>query len=221
MYYQQQPINAPNYLQPYLIEVLGNSEMAVSPDMGTINLGVMTEAQELLQAQQQNSLTINNVIQSLLSNGIPKEKMKTFDYRIDSEYDFVEGKQIFRGYKVTNLLQVTIDELSKIGKIVDEAVHHGANYIANVQFSLKNQDTQYQKVLSMAIKDAANKASEIANTLKVHLQPIPVLVIEDTRTENPLPSLGGTYVKGLSTTTFEPGQLKIKAKIIAHFRYYV
>ncbi|WML54013.1 SIMPL domain-containing protein [Neobacillus sp. PS3-12] len=221
MYYQQQPINLSNYLQPYLIEVSGNNEMTVSPDMGTINLGVITENQELLQAQQQNSLTINNVIQSLLSNGIPKEKMKTFDYRIDSEYDFVEGKQIFRGYKVTNLLQLTVDELSKIGKIVDEAVHHGANYIANVQFSLKNQDTQYQKALSMAIKDAANKASEIANTLKVHLQPIPVLVIEDARTEQPIPSLGGTYVKGLSTTTFEPGQLKIKAKIIAHFRYYV
>jgi uncharacterized protein YggE len=221
MYYQQQPIYQPNYLQPYLIEVSGNSEMAVSPDMGTINLGVMTESRELLQAQKQNSLTVNNVIQSLLSNGILKEKMKTFDYRIDSEYDFVEGKQIFRGYKVTNLLQVIIDNLSMLGKIVDDAVNHGANYIANVQFSLKNQDTQYQKVLSMALRDAVNKASEIAKNLKVHLQPIPVLVIEDARTDQPIPNLGGTYVKGLSTTTFEPGQLKITAKIIAHFRYYV
>jgi uncharacterized protein YggE len=221
MFYQQQPINAPNYLQPYLIEVVGNSEMTVSPDMGTINLGVMTENRDLLPAQQQNSLTMNNVIGSLASNGIPKEKMRTFDYRIDTEYDFVEGKQIFRGYKVTNLLQVTIDDLSKIGKVVDDAVNHGANYIANVQFSLKNQAAQYQKVLSMAIKDAANKANEIANTLKVHLQPIPVLVIEAARTDQPLPSLGGTYVKGLSTTTFEPGQLMIKAKILAHFRYYI
>ncbi|MDP4105284.1 MAG: SIMPL domain-containing protein [Bacillota bacterium] len=220
MYYQQQPINQPNYLQPYLIEVSGNSEMAVNPDMGTINLGVMTENRELFQAQQQNSLNVNNVIQSLLTNGIPKEKMRTFDYRIDSEYDFVEGKQIFRGYKVTNLLQVTIDDLSLVGKIVDEAVHHGANYIANVQFSLKSQDTYYQKVLSMAIKDAVNKASTIAKNLKVHLQPTPVLVIEDARIDQPIPSLGGTYVKGISTTSFEPGQLMIKAKILAHFRYY-
>jgi uncharacterized protein YggE len=221
MYYQQQPTNQPNYLQPYLIEVSGNGEIAVSPDMGTINLGVMMENRELLQAQQENSLTVNNVIQSLLSNGIPNQQIKTFDYRIDSEYDFAQGKQIFRGYKVTHLLQVNMDDLAKIGKIVDEAVHHGANYVANVQFTLKNKESQYQKALSMAIKDAVNKANEIAKNLKVHLQPTPVLVIEDTKTDQPIPSLGGTYVKGLQSTTFEPGQLQIKAKIIAHFRYYV
>jgi uncharacterized protein YggE len=221
MYYQQQPVGQPNFLHPYLIEVSGNGELAVSPDIGTINMGVMTEDRELLPAQQQNSLSVNTVIGSLLSNGIPKEKIKTFDYRIDSEYDFVEGKQIFRGYKVTHLLQVKIDDLSLIGKIVDEAVRKGANYVANVQFSLKNQETQYQKVLSMAIKDAVNKAVEISKNLKVHLQPTPVLIIENANTEQPIPTIGGTYVKGISTATFEPGQLQIKAKVTAHFRYFV
>lgn len=221
MYYQQQPVNHPNLLHPYLIEVSGNGEITVSPDMGTINLGVVTENRELLQAQQQNALTVNNVIRSLLSNGIAKENIQTFDYRMDSEYDFVEGKQIFRGYKVTHLLQVKIDDLPSIGKIVDEAVGHGVNYVANVQFSLKSQETEYQKALSLAIKNAVNKAIEIAKNLKAHLQPTPVLIIEGARTEQPIPSIGGTLVKGISTATFEPGQLKVKAKIIAHFRYYL
>lgn len=221
MYYQQQPAIQPNFLYPYLIEVSGNGELAVSPDMGTINLGVVTENRELLQAQQQNSVTVNSVIGSLLSNGIAKENIQTFDYRMDSEYDFVEGKQIFRGYKVTHLLQVKIDDLPSIGTIVDEAVKNGANYVANVQFSIKNQETQYQKVLSLAINDAVNKAVEITKNLKVHLQPTPVLVIEGAKTEQPIPFIGGTLVKGISTTTFEPGQLKVKAKIIAHFRYFL
>jgi uncharacterized protein YggE len=219
--YDQQPINQTYHFPLYLLEVSGNGEMAVPPNLGTINLGVMTENKELLQAQQQNSLTINNVIHSLVSNGIPKQQIQTFDYRIDSEYDFEQGKQFFRGYKVTHLLQVKIEDLALIGKLVDAAVQHGANYVANVHFSVKNKESQYQKALSAAITDAQRKANKIANTLQVNLQPTPVLVIEEPRTGHPFISETGTYVKGLSTTTFEPGQLLIKAKITAHFRYFL
>lgn len=219
MYYADQAMNHVNYLHPYLIEVSGNGELAAAPDLATINLGVMTQHKELVQAQQQNSDSVNNLIHSLLANGIPHQQIQTFDYRIDSEYDFVEGKQIFRGYKVTHLLQVKIENLQLIGKILDEAVQHGANYVANVQFSLKNKENYYQKALSIALNDAIQKAKEIAKTLKVYVQETPVSVIEQTGADQPFFNKGGTYVKGLSTTTFEPGQLLIKAKIIAHFRY--
>jgi uncharacterized protein YggE len=218
LYYQQQ-MNQPDFLHPYLIEVSGTAGISISPDLGTINLGVMTEDKELLKAQQQNSFAINNVIRSLLDNGIPKQQIQTFDYRIDSEYDFVEGKQLFRGFKVTHLLQVKIEELSLIGKIIDAATEQGANYAANVQFSVKNQESHYQKALSIALNDALNKANEIAKKLKVRLDATPVLIIEESGGERPFLPQGATYVKGLSTTTVEPGQLQVKAKIIAHFRY--
>jgi uncharacterized protein YggE len=219
LYHPHQPISGQNYLQPFLLEVSGNGEFAAFPDLGTINLGVMTEQKELLKAQQQNSLAINNVIQSLLENGILHSQIQTFDYRIDSVYDFDQGKQLFRGYKVTHLLQVKIENLSLIGKIVDAAVQHGANYVANVQFSVRNKEAYYQRALSLALHDAFSKAKEIAKYIKVQLHPTPVLVMEEWRNNELLTNQGVSYVKGLSTTNFEPGQLLIHAKIIAHFRY--
>ena len=122
-----------------IIKVNGEGEIAVQPDTATVNLGVVTESKELMEAQQQNSIIANKVINALIALGIDKNQIQTVDYRIEPEYDYSSGQQIFRGYKITHILQVKIDDLSIIGKVVDTAVENGANYVANVQFHIKVQ----------------------------------------------------------------------------------
>ncbi|MDQ0197347.1 SIMPL domain-containing protein [Neobacillus ginsengisoli] len=202
-----------------LIKVSGEGEMAVHPDSASVNLGVITEKKELISAQQQNSLEVTKVINSLLSLGIPKEHLQTFDYRIESDYDFEQGKQIFRGYKVTHILQVKIEDLSMIGRIVDSAVQNGVNYVANVQFTAKNKNTFYQQALSIALNNAVEKAKTIAKTLNVTLIPTPTLVMEGGYNVQPFYNQPGTFVKGITSTQFEPGQILVKASVSAEFHY--
>ncbi len=108
----QLPYRNGQHHKGHIMKVSGEGEIAVQPDTASINLGVMTENKKLIAAQQQNSQDMTKVIQELLSIGITKNNLQTFDYRIESDYDFDQGKQIFRGYKITNLLQVKIDDLS-------------------------------------------------------------------------------------------------------------
>ena len=202
------------------MEVTGEGEIAIPPNIATVNLGVMSEGKELIKAQQQNSITMTNIINSLLSQGIPKNLIQTFDYRIESEYDFDQGKQIFRGYKVTHLLKVKIEDLSSVGKIVDTAVQQGANYVANVQFTVKNKEAVYQQALSAAINNAIQKAQTIAGTLKVHLFPTPIQVTEsNVKGARPFINQPITYVKGITSTEFEPGELTVNASVTAKFHY--
>ncbi|MCM2531694.1 SIMPL domain-containing protein [Neobacillus pocheonensis] len=202
-----------------LIKVSGEGELALQPDFASVNLGVITEKKELISAQQQNSIEVTKVIHSLLSLGISKDHLQTFDYRIESDYDFEQGKQIFRGYKVTHILQVKIEDLSMTGKIVDTAVQNGVNYVANVQFTSKNKNSVYQQALSIALNNAIEKAKTIAKTLNVQLIPTPTLVIEGGNMVNPLYNQPGTFVKGISSTQFEPGQILVKASVSAEFHY--
>lgn len=220
MYEYQLPIPNRQPRKGHLIKVTGEGEVAVQPDTASINLGVLTERKELIAAQQLNSDGVSKVINSLTSIGILKDLIRTFDYRIESDYDFVQGKQIFRGYKITHILQVKIDNLTSIGHVVDTAVQNGVNYVSNVQFSVKNKQTIYQKALSVAILHAIEKAKTIANTLKVTLIPTPTLVVEDGYTVQPFLNQPGTFVKGVSTTQFEPGQLLVEARIVAEFHHY-
>lgn len=204
----------------YLIKVTGEGIIAVQPDTATINLGVVTEGKELIETQQQNSLISTKVINSLSHLGIPKKDLQTSDYRIESDYDYEQGKQIFRGYKITHILQVKMEDLSLIGKVVDTAVQNGVNYVANVQFTIKNREDVYQKALSTALINAIEKAKAIATTLGVTLVPTPLQVVESGRDVHPLYNQPAAFVKGIPSTSLEPGQLLIKAYIAAEFKYY-
>ncbi|PGY13875.1 SIMPL domain-containing protein [Bacillus sp. AFS031507] len=218
--YNYHPLSR-NGLPPkdYLIKVSGEGEMAIQPDSASVNLGIITESKQVITAQQQNSLEVTKVIDSLISLGITKNNIQTFDYRIESDYDYDQGKQIFRGYKITHILQVKIEDLSIVGKVVDTAVQNGVNYVSNVQFTVKNKESFYKQVLGMAVNNAIEKAKTIAGTLNVSLIPTPRLVIEGGRTVQPVFNQPGAFVKGAASTLIEPGQITVKADVIAEFHF--
>ncbi len=220
MFNYQPPIRNGHPGKGNLIKVTGEGELAVQPDSASVNLGVITEKKELLPAQQQNSLESAKVINSLISLGIPKNLIQTFDYRIESDYDYEQGKQIFRGYKITHILQAQIEDLAIVGKVVDTAVQNGVNYVSNVQFKAKNKDAVYQMALTLALNQAIEKAKTIAASLNVTLNPIPVLVVEGGQEAIPFHHHNETFVKGVSSTQIEPGQILVKAIITAEFRNY-
>ncbi|MFL6563191.1 MAG: SIMPL domain-containing protein, partial [Bacillus sp. (in: firmicutes)] len=162
---------------------------------------------------------VTKVIESLISMGITKNHIQTFDYRIESDYDYEQGKQIFRGYKITHILQVKIEDLSIIGKVVDTAVLNGVNNVSNVQFTASNKESFYQQALILAVKNATQKAKTIAGTLQVTLIPTPIAVVEGGNTAQPVFNQPGTFVKGMTTTPLEPGQIIVKAEVIAEFQF--
>jgi uncharacterized protein len=203
-----------------LIKVRGEGEIAVKPDTASVNLGVVTEGKELIGAQQQNSLAANKVINTLTRLGIDRNQIQTFDYRIEPDYDYDQGKQIFRGYKITHILEVKIDDLNIIGKVVDTAVQNGANYVANIQFTTKYKETYYQQALTYALNNSSNKAKTIANTLRVTLNPTPILVIEGGEMIQPIELQHAAFAKAANSTQIQPGQLIIKASIAADFNYH-
>jgi hypothetical protein len=219
MYNYQPPNRNGLHHKGHLIKVIGEGELAIQPDSASVNLGVITENKELIAAQQQNSQKATTVINSLLALGIPQSQLQTFDYRIESDYDYDQGKQIFRGYKITHILQVKIEDLSMVGKVVDTAVQNGVNYVANVQFTAKNKDSFYQQALVLALNNATEKAKTIASTLNVSLLETPSLVVEGGNTVQPFYPQPQTMVKGISSTQFEPGQIVVKANIAAEFHY--
>ncbi|MGG3469949.1 SIMPL domain-containing protein [Neobacillus pocheonensis] len=221
MYHYQQPIrNGHSKIGGSLIKVNGEGELAVQPDTASVNLGVITEKKELIAAQQQNSQESSKVIDSLVSLGISKDHIQTFDYRIESDYDYEQGKQIFRGYKITHILQAKIDDLSIIGKVVDTAVQNGVNSVSNVQFKVKNKDAYYQQALKLALSNALQKAITIAGSLNVTLIQTPSLVVEGGPTIQPYLYQAEAMVKGIASTQIEPGQIIVKASVLAEFHYF-
>ncbi|WP_199616253.1 SIMPL domain-containing protein [Paenibacillus alkalitolerans] len=229
MYYSQ-PLPPPAMMAASLsqhnrpmIEVSGEGTVSAAPDRAVIVLGVITENPTLTTAQSENSTAVTNVINALLRLAIRREQIQTASYRIEIQYNYGDGTQIFRGYRVTHLLQVNIDRIEQTGLVVDTAVNIGANFVSDIQFTIANPEIFYNQALSLAIKNAESKAITIARTLGATLVRTPVKVTEQSRMIEPppVPYQAALLTEGAAAPTpIQPGELKIIAVVKVQYIYY-
>lgn len=204
-----------------MMTVNGTGKVAARPDVAILSFGVETNNRELKEAQQSNAETISQITQSLIQAGISEENIQTADYYIFPEYDYVDGKQQFRGYQVTHILSVRVEDINQTGAIVDLAVSNGANRVSNIQFTLKNPEQYYQEALRIALGQALAHAQTIANTMRLNLEQTPIRMIEkggsETAPIRPYPK--AEVMSAAALTPIEPGQQEIVARVEAQFQY--
>ena len=96
------------WVQPHSVSreitVTGNGEIDAQPDYIQIQIEVRTEGKDVSQAQKENAFIMNRVIGSLVALNIPREEIQTAAYTISPNYDYIEGRQVFRGYEVQNAI---------------------------------------------------------------------------------------------------------------------
>lgn len=219
-------MNYPGLMHPspfaqnrHIIEVTGEGTVSAAPDKSAIVLGAVTDDISLNRAQAENAKTLSDIIDALLKLTIPKEHIQTVNYNIDMQYDYEDGKRIFKGYQVTHLLQVTIDKIELTGLVVDTAVSQGANSISNIQFISSHPEVHYNHALSLAIKNAESKAVTIAKTLGVTLIKHPIQIQEESRTPEPIPHQTGVYAKS-TATPIQPGKVEFVAAVKVKYSYF-
>ncbi|XEC96255.1 SIMPL domain-containing protein [Paenibacillus tarimensis] len=200
------------------VEVVGEGIVTASPDRAAAVLGAVTEGPVLQTVQAENAAIVMSIINSMLNDGIPRENIQTYDFRIEIQYDYVDGKQIFRGYKVTHLLQITSDRVGQIGMLVDFAVSHGANTVAGVRFTMANPQYFQNQALAIAIQNARNKAATIANTLGVVLSVAPIQVEELRRPAETVPFQAAALSES-AATPIQPGQLTVYGAVRMVYSY--
>lgn len=205
----------------YTIRVIGNSVVSVKPDQASLSFGVVTEDMKVQDAQRENAILSNQIINSLSSIGVNKDEVKTESYTVEQMYDYPDGNKIFRGYKVTHMFKLVVKDLSKIGIILDTATQSGANVINDIKFEVSNPNYYYQEALKQATITARKQAESIATSLGLHLKPIPLWLEEEKKDLQPYkysaPLLKATAE--VPPTPVQEGEVKITATIKALFEY--
>lgn len=201
-----------------VITVTGNGQVLAKPNYVELQIEVVTTGQDASEAQQQNAVIMNRVIQSIVALNIPREHIQTAAYTISPRYDYIEGKQVFRGYEVTNAITVKVTDITQVGTVIDTAVQNGANSVSSIHFKIDNEDVYYQQALQLALQDAGQKARTIAETMKLpqHLQPIEITEVRDSR---PIPYQMAFKASEAVSTPIEPGQLTILATVNVKYRF--
>lgn len=198
--------------------VTGNGSVLAEPDRASVKLAVVTENVSLRVAQQENAQAMEGVIQALLNLGILRENIQTTSFNILPRYDFVDGKQILRGYEVTNEITVHISEMGQTGTVIDTAVQNGVNRVSDIEFIVTDMQGYYQLALVEALQNAQAKAQTIAETMQITLIQPPRRIVEKGSISPPTFKTMATAAESF-TTPIEPGEMEIKATIEVQYGY--
>lgn len=151
------------------IMVSGAGSTSATANQATITLGVFTEDPVAAEAVEDNAVLMNAVIDAVMALGISEEEIKTVTYSVNTNYDW-ETRTV-KGYRVTNMIQIEVEDIDLVGTVIDDASAAGANSIQGISFGLSEEDAQSlaNEAYILALKNAQGKADLIAETLDLEI----------------------------------------------------
>jgi len=141
----------------------GEGLVKSAPDQAWVTLATESRSKNPKEAQAQNAKSMTAVQERLAAAGIPKDAVRTRSYDLQLESDWVNGRQVPRGYVARNLVEVRLDDIGRVGEVIDLAVTSGANAVHGVRFDLKNREMHEREALKRATMDARMRAEAAAS----------------------------------------------------------
>ena len=97
------------------------------PDRAWVQITAESRARGPREAQKLNADAMSAVLQKLKGAGLAADALQTRGYDLQPEYDYANGRQTLRGYLARNSVDVRVDDLPRVGEIVDLAVDRGCD----------------------------------------------------------------------------------------------
>lgn len=184
--------------------------MSFPPDRARIELGVVTQALTSEEAATRNGRTMNAVLAALRDKLGPTATIETTSYAVQPDYQYGAGTEPkITGYTATNLVRVTLDDLARIGTVIDTGTQAGANRIERIQLTLKDEQAARASALQDAAVRARAEATALADTLGVEVVRI-VSVVETPPNVQPFTTMA---VRREAETPILAGNIEIRATV--------
>jgi uncharacterized protein YggE len=153
------------------ISASGESKISVKPDQAIVDLSVVTQDQTAAGTGAQNAKQTDALLAELRKMGFLQDQLKTTAYSLGPNYKFPKpgASPTIDGYRATNVIQVTVNNLTQLGKLIDSALQAGATNVQGLQFGLKDPQIVRAQALREAAVRAKSNAEAIASGLGLHI----------------------------------------------------
>lgn len=205
---QQTPVSS--------IRVTGEAQVSARPDRVQIDIGVTTHAESSTDAASQNARQVDAALSALKKAAGPTAVLKTVNYSLSPTYKYQNGHEpTVTGYNASNLVQVTLDDLTKLSGVIDASAQAGANEVRGIQFTLRDPDTVHAEALRKAAARARADAEVLAQALGLKI--VRVLSVEESGGGHFVPVMrtmaAASAAKAEVATPVEPGTLEVAANV--------
>lgn len=162
------------------ISVEGTGEAVAVPDIATVSFTVRFEEDTVAAAQDKATELMSSALAYLDEQDIEEKDIKTNSYNVYPQYDYIQttclpgvpcrgGESVLRGYEVSQSVSVKVRDLEMVGAILGGLGELGVQNISGPNFQIDDIDAIRAEAREMAIKEAKEKARELAGDLNVRL----------------------------------------------------
>ncbi len=208
----QIPLATP--VQPAVV-TRGQAIVRVRPDRAFVTIAAESRSKVSADAQKQNAAAMTAVLQRIEQAGVPKDAIRTIGYDLHPEFDYANGRQTFRNYLARNTVEVRLDDIDRVGTVIDAAGSGGATTISGIRFDLRDRAAVERDALRQAVADARGRAEAVAAGAGTTLDRVIRVEEEGAPFEPPRPMMrmaADAAVANVSTPV-EPSTIEIHARV--------
>jgi uncharacterized protein YggE len=142
--------------------VVGEGVARATPDRAWIDVGAESRAASAREAQRRNAELMTPVLDKIRGAGVPADAIRTIGYDVQYEWEFVNNKRVGKGYVARNTVEIRVDNVDRVGELLEIAAGSGATSLGGVRFDLKNRAQLERDALRLAVESARAKAQAVA-----------------------------------------------------------
>jgi uncharacterized protein YggE len=210
----QTPPSAPANLST--IVAVGEGVVKRAPDQAWVTIAAESRAKTPAEVQKMNADAMSSVLQKLKGLGLPPETIQTTGYELRPEFDYTDNRQTLRGYVARNTVEVRVDDLPRLGQVLDIAVGAGATSVSGIRFDIKNRTEVEQLALQRAVADARAQANTVAQAAGLRIERVQRIEVHHAMDTPPPPRPMYAMRAEMAASgepPIAPGEMEVKATV--------
>jgi len=208
---------------PRTVTVDGRGEVSATPDLARISLAIEARHEDMDRARDEALAVTRSFLGVTKRLDVDDKHVRSSGLTIRPEYRWndVARRQELTGYLVQRNFDVMLDDLDKLGDLMEGAVDAGVNQVSPPELLSSREKELRREALAAAARDAETNARLIAETLGARLGPARQVTTLGMVVPQPIYKermmAAAAIAMDQAADTYGTGEIRIEASVSATF----
>lgn len=205
------------------VTVNGTGFAEVQPDRATLQMSIVAREPTLAAAQKMAADVTGKVLKMTDRMDVDRDRVDTTRASVRPDYRWNREKeeQELLGYIAERQITVKIEDLEKLGALIEGAVNAGVNQVSPPQLDSSKRKETYRQALAAAAEDAKANASQLAAALGASLGEVLSIHAGSSLSPPPVPRMAAMKsmaVQSEAAESYNAADLEFDANVTVVFQ---
>lgn len=165
------------------VSITRESSVSEQPDQATINFSVISRHDDQKRVVSELNERSESVLQSLESNFGFTDTVESTGFNVNDARSRTRDDSPDYNYVGNYSFSVSVDDLSKVGSVIDTIMCSGASQVGHVNFGLSESTYEEcrDKAIELAVQNARHEAEVAARAEKLNIMGVLQMEVQRTR----------------------------------------